>query len=83
MDVLFSRNPCEDHVESAVRQAVQIHLQPSLGDILIFMPGQEEIEVTCEAVAGQSPRLRSISSTAITNPLILSPPPSLQSDWLT
>lgn len=24
-----------------------------LGDILIFMPGQEDIEVTCELIAGQ------------------------------
>ena len=40
-------------LESAVNQAIQIHLQPSKGDILIFMPGQEEIEVTCEAIAGE------------------------------
>lgn len=52
VDVLYSRNNCEDYVESAVRQAVQIHLQPSLGDILIFMPGQEEIITTCEVIAG-------------------------------
>ncbi len=53
VDVMYSRNPCEDHVESAVRQAVQIHLQPSIGDILVFMPGQEEIVVTCDAIAGR------------------------------
>ena len=53
VDVLYSRNTCEDHVESSVKQAVQIHLQPSRGDILIFMPGQEEIEVTCDVIAGE------------------------------
>lgn len=53
VDILFTRNPSEDYVESAVKQAVQIHLQPSKGDILVFMPGQEEIEVTCEAISGQ------------------------------
>ena len=42
----------EDYVESAVKQAIQVHLQPCKGDILIFMPGLEEIEVTCEAIAG-------------------------------
>lgn len=52
VDVLFTKNPSEDYVESAVKQATQIHLQPSKGDILIFMPGQEEIEVTCEAISG-------------------------------
>ena len=41
-------------MESTVKQAVQIHLQPSMGDILIFMPGQEEIEVTCDVIAGEA-----------------------------
>ena len=40
-------------MESSVKQAVQIHLQPSRGDMLIFMPGQEEIEVTCEVISGE------------------------------
>ena len=53
MDILYSRNPCEDYVESTVKQAIQIHLQPSIGDILIFMPGQEEIETTCDVITGE------------------------------
>ena len=40
-------------MDSSVKQAVQIHLQPSKGDILIFMPGQEEIEVTCDVISGE------------------------------
>lgn len=32
-------------MEAAVKQALQIHLSGLLGDILIFMPGQEDIEV--------------------------------------
>ena len=50
VDVMFSKNPCEDYVDAAVKQAIQIHLQPSEGDILIFMPGQEDIEVTCQVI---------------------------------
>lgn len=50
VEVLFSRNPVEDYVEASVKQALQIHLQPTKGDILIFMPGQEDIEVTCEVL---------------------------------
>ena len=53
VDVLYSRNNCEDYVESAVRQVIQVHLQPSIGDILVFMPGQEEIVTTCEVIAGR------------------------------
>lgn len=48
VETLFSKNPVEDYVDAAVKQTLQIHLQPPSGDILIFMPGQEDIEVTCE-----------------------------------
>ncbi|KAK3726768.1 hypothetical protein QZH41_010426, partial [Actinostola sp. cb2023] len=51
VDILYSRTVLEDYVESAVKQALQIHLTPTKGDILIFMPGQEDIEVTCELIA--------------------------------
>lgn len=48
VDMFFSRNVVEDYVEASVKQALQIHLQADEGDILVFMPGQEDIEVTCE-----------------------------------
>lgn len=48
VETFFSKNHVEDYVDGAVKQALQIHLQPTEGDILIFMPGQEDIEVTCE-----------------------------------
>ncbi|KAH1026329.1 pre-mRNA-splicing factor ATP-dependent RNA helicase PRP16 [Dendroctonus ponderosae] len=51
VETLFSKNPVEDYVDAAVKQTLQIHLQPPSGDILIFMPGQEDIEVTCEVLA--------------------------------
>ena len=50
VDVLYSKNHVEDYVDAAVKQAIQIHLTGNTGDILIFMPGQEDIEVTCEQI---------------------------------
>ncbi|KAL4706408.1 hypothetical protein ACJJTC_012950 [Scirpophaga incertulas] len=50
VETFFSKNVCEDYVDGAVKQALQIHLLPEEGDILIFMPGQEDIEVTCEVL---------------------------------
>ncbi|PWN51326.1 P-loop containing nucleoside triphosphate hydrolase protein [Violaceomyces palustris] len=50
VDVLFSKTPCEDYVESAVKQALSIHLSHGAGDILIFMTGQEDIEVCCQVI---------------------------------
>lgn len=51
VELFFSKNACDDYVDSAVKQAIQIHLQQGEGDLLIFMPGQEDIEVTCEVLA--------------------------------
>lgn len=51
VDVLWSKSPCEDYVDSAVKQVLQIHIGGGPGDILVFMTGQEDIEVTCEVIA--------------------------------
>lgn len=48
VDIQYSRSPCEDYVDSAVKQALAIHVTQGPGDILIFMTGQEDIECTCE-----------------------------------
>lgn len=52
VDVLFSKTPCEDYVDSAVKQALQIHISHPPGDVLIFMTGQEDIECTCDVIKG-------------------------------
>jgi pre-mRNA-splicing factor ATP-dependent RNA helicase DHX38/PRP16 len=51
VDIQYSRSPCEDYVDSAVRQVLAIHVSQPTGDILVFMTGQEDIEVTCELIA--------------------------------
>ena len=40
-------------MDSAVKQVLQIHLSLPPGDILVFMTGQEDIEVTCQVVQGK------------------------------
>jgi pre-mRNA-splicing factor ATP-dependent RNA helicase DHX38/PRP16 len=51
VDIQFSRSPCEDYVDSAVKQVLAIHVSQDPGDILVFMTGQEDIEITCELIA--------------------------------
>lgn len=45
VEIFHARTPTEDYVDAAVKQAVRVHLGGTDGDILIFMPGQEDIEV--------------------------------------
>lgn len=47
---MFAKNPCEDYVDAAVKQILQIHLSHPVGDVLVFMTGQEDIEVTCSVI---------------------------------
>ncbi|KAK6541176.1 DEAH-box RNA helicase prp16, variant 2 [Orbilia ellipsospora] len=51
VDILWSKSPCEDYVDAAVKQVLSIHLGQGVGDVLVFMTGQEDIEATCEVVA--------------------------------
>ena len=50
VDIQYSRTPCEDYVDSTVKQVLAIHVSQGAGDILVFMTGQEDIEITCELV---------------------------------
>ncbi|KAG1725582.1 pre-mRNA splicing factor [Suillus paluster] len=50
VEMFHSKSPCEDYVDSAVKQVLQIHLSLPPGDILVFMTGQEDIEITCQVV---------------------------------
>lgn len=53
VEIFHSKSPCEDYVDSAVKQVLQIHLSHPPGDILVFMTGQEDIEITCQVVEGK------------------------------
>lgn len=48
VDVMFHRSPVEDYVDQAVQQVLAIHVSMDPGDILVFMTGQEDIEITGE-----------------------------------
>ena len=50
VDIMYHRSPVEDYVDQAVQQVLAIHVSMGAGDILVFMTGQEDIEVTCELV---------------------------------
>lgn len=65
VEIFFSKNPVEDYVDAAVKQALQIHLQPNPGDILIFMPGQEDIEVTCDLISERLGEIENAPQLAI------------------
>lgn len=62
---MFSKNPCEDYVDAAVKQVMQIHLSHPAGDILVFMTGQEDIEVTCSVLNERIEQLDDVQPLAV------------------
>lgn len=50
VDIMFHRSPVEDYVDQAVQQVLAIHVSMGAGDVLVFMTGQEDIEVTCALI---------------------------------
>ncbi|KAL9256976.1 Pre-mRNA-splicing factor ATP-dependent RNA helicase DEAH7-like protein [Drosera capensis] len=71
VNILYSKTPCEDYVEAAVKQAMTIHITSPPGDILIFMTGQDEIEAACYALAERIEQLISSTQKAVPKLLIL------------
>jgi pre-mRNA-splicing factor ATP-dependent RNA helicase DHX38/PRP16 len=65
VSVHYSRSPCEDYVDSAVKQVLAIHVSQGAGDILVFMTGQEDIEITCELVAERLKQLNNPQKLSI------------------
>ncbi|KAL1928269.1 hypothetical protein VTP01DRAFT_3185 [Rhizomucor pusillus] len=65
VDIMFSKTPCEDYVDSAVKQTLAIHLSQPMGDILVFMTGQEDIEVTCQVLKERMEQLENPPPLAI------------------
>ncbi|KAE9549300.1 hypothetical protein FO519_007481, partial [Halicephalobus sp. NKZ332] len=65
VDIFHRSAPVDDYVDEAVKQAVQIHLGGMDGDMLIFMPGQEDIEVTCAMITEKLNGLESAPPLAV------------------
>jgi ATP-dependent RNA helicase DHX8/PRP22 len=48
VEILYSREPESDYLDAALMTVMQIHLSEPMGDILLFLTGQEEIDTSCE-----------------------------------
>lgn len=65
VEVIYNKTSCDDYVDFSVRQTLTIHQSHPIGDILIFMTGQEDIEGTCEILSNRCNQIDSSSSLLI------------------
>lgn len=50
VEIMYSREPESDYLDSALTTVMQIHLTEPPGDILLFLTGKEEIDTSCEVL---------------------------------
>ncbi|KAJ4912425.1 RNA helicase family protein [Raphanus sativus] len=78
VEKLFQRFPEPDRLETAVRTVFQIHQREPLGDVLVFLTGQEEIETAETKLKEGMKDLCSKSSEIVICPIYSNLPTELQ-----
>ena len=48
VEIMYSREPESDYLDAALVTVMQIHITEPIGDILLFLTGQEEIDTSAE-----------------------------------
>eukprot|EP00941_MAST-03F_sp_MAST-3F-sp1_P003789 g3789.t1 len=66
VELQYLEKPTNSYTEMAVRTALDIHLRESPGDILVFMPGAEEVEDVCRSLRDRYDEVLSQNSRGAT-----------------
>lgn len=78
VELFYTPRPQPDYLESAVSTVLQIHACEPEGDILLFLPGEQEIEDSCKKIADGCARLGPAVGPVNVVPLYSSLPPQMQ-----
>lgn len=78
VDIFYTKAPESDYVEAAVITALQIHIQQPLGDILVFLTGQDDIEQMEELLRSRTRGLGTKIAELIILPIYSSLPSDMQ-----
>nr|NVI75436.1 lethal (2) 37Cb [Cucujiformia] len=79
VDIYYTKAPEADYVDACVVSVLQIHATQPLGDILVFLTGQDEIETCQELLTDRMRRLGSKVKELIVLPLYANLPSDMQS----
>ncbi|XP_030765418.1 pre-mRNA-splicing factor ATP-dependent RNA helicase DHX16 [Sitophilus oryzae] len=78
VDIYYTKAPEADYVDACVISILQIHVTQPLGDILVFLTGQEEIETCQELLQDRLRRLGSKVKELIVLPVYANLPSDMQ-----
>ena len=78
VDKYYTKAPEADYIDAAVVTVLQIHVTQPLGDILVFLTGQEEIETANEMLLERTRRLGSKIKELVILPIYSTLPSDMQ-----
>lgn len=78
VDIYYTKAPEADYIDACVVSVLQIHATQPLGDILVFLTGQEEIETCQELLQDRVRRLGSKVKELIILPVYANLPSDMQ-----
>ncbi|XP_065220095.1 pre-mRNA-splicing factor ATP-dependent RNA helicase DHX16 [Planococcus citri] len=79
VDIFYTKGPEADYIDACVVSVLQIHLTQPLGDCLVFLTGQEEIETCQELLLEKTRKLGSQIKELIILPIYANLPTDMQS----
>ncbi|XP_019868490.2 pre-mRNA-splicing factor ATP-dependent RNA helicase DHX16 [Aethina tumida] len=78
VDIYYTKAPEADYIDACVISVLQIHATQPLGDILVFLTGQEEIETCQEILTDRIRRLGSKVKELLILPVYANLPSDMQ-----
>ncbi|XP_031497367.1 probable pre-mRNA-splicing factor ATP-dependent RNA helicase DEAH2 isoform X1 [Nymphaea colorata] len=78
VEIFYTQEPERDYLDAAIRTCVQIHMCESIGDILVFLTGEEEIEDACRRLNKEINNLGDQVGPVKVVPLYSTLPPAMQ-----
>ncbi|KAF8486594.1 P-loop containing nucleoside triphosphate hydrolase protein [Gautieria morchelliformis] len=76
--ILYTAQPQEDFAEAALKTFFQVHVEQPPGDVLIFLPGQDEIESLQQSIRTYANELLPDKLQVVVCPMYASLAPHLQ-----
>lgn len=79
VEILYTKEAESDYLDACMITVMQIHLSEPAGDILVFLTGQEEIDVCCETLYNRMQALGDLAPELVVLPVYSSLPAEMQS----